>query len=255
MHGLGNDFIVLDERKERLSELALLGKVLCNRRTGIGADGLILIKSSEKADIRMRIINSDGSEAEMCGNGIRCFARYVRERGIVSKDKMTIETLAGVKEAECLENANIRICMGEPEFLSDGLRRVNIEGSDIEYWPLIMGVPHAVVPVNDPESRKWMKIGALLEWAKAFPNGTNVDFIRVDDRENITMRVWERGCGETLCCGTGATSSALCAMRAGLTEEKLKVHLTLGALTIEKEGASAYMTGPAEFVFEGETEI
>ncbi len=255
MHGLGNDFILVDERGETLKEPSSLAKRLCDRRTGIGADGLILVKPSEAADIRMQIMNSDGSEAQMCGNGIRCFARYVYETGILQKESMRIETLAGIREAERMENGDIRICMGAPEFLSEGLCELELDGERIAYWPLVMGVPHAVVPVSDPLDRKWMAIGARMEWAAPFPQGTNVDFIRIDDKENITMRVFERGCGETLCCGTGATSAALCAMREGKAEPRVQVHLTLGALTIEKQGALSYMTGPAAFVYEGETEV
>ncbi len=254
VHGLGNDFVLMDDRDERLENLSELAKKLCDRRTGIGADGLVLIKPSQKADIRMQIINNDGSEAQMCGNAIRCFARYCMERGICEKNPMRIETLSGIREAECLADASVRICMGEPEFLSDGLCSLQIDGQEIEYWPLIMGVPHAVVPVEDPAARKWMETGAKMEWAKPFAQGTNVDFIAIKDRENILMRVFERGCGETLCCGTGATSAALCAMRAGLCDRRVRVELTLGALMIEKEGELAYMSGPAAFVYEGEIE-
>lgn len=254
-HGLGNDFVLMDGRRETPWDMPALSKRLCERRTGIGADGLVFIRPSKTADIRMQIFNSDGSEAQMCGNAIRCFARYAYERGIVAQKSMRIETLAGIREAECMQDGSVRICMGAPAFLSEGLCSVQLGEETIAYWPLVMGVPHAVVPVDDPRARKWMRIGAQMEWAEPFPEGTNVDFIRVDDSENITMRVFERGCGETLCCGTGATSAALCAMRAGQVKECVRVHLTLGALTIEKRGALSYMTGPAAFVYEGEVEI
>ncbi|MDD4075214.1 MAG: diaminopimelate epimerase [Eubacteriales bacterium] len=259
MHGLGNDFIVALDAPEDDGALAALAQKACDRRTGVGADGLMLVRPSQTADVRMQLYNSDGSEAPMCGNGIRCFAKHVYEAGIVPKAAMRIETPAGVRDAQCtVENGivtQVRICMGAPRFLSDGICSTAIDGEQVFYWPLDTGVPHAVVPVEDPTDRAHMKTGAGLERAKPFPKGTNVDFIKVLDRSAILMRVWERGCGETLCCGTGATAAAACACREGLVDDTVRVLLTLGELTIQNENGVYYMTGPAEYVFEGEIEL
>ncbi|MDO5112193.1 MAG: diaminopimelate epimerase [Clostridia bacterium] len=258
MHGLGNDFVMVTDMPAGVA-LPALAKRLCDRRTGIGADGLILVHPSQTADVRMQIINSDGSEAGMCGNGIRCFAKYVYEAGIVKTPDMKIETPSGIRDAHCdMENgvvARVTIEMGRPVFLSDGVCSTAIDGEQVFYWPLDTGVPHAVVPVEDPTDRRHMQTGAKLEWAEPFPQGTNVDFIKVLDRKNILMRVWERGCGETLCCGTGATASAAAAMREGLVDDEVQVRLTLGALTIRQEDGVCFMTGPAEYVYEGEIEL
>lgn len=256
MHGLGNDFIFIEDLESRIGELPKLAVRLCGRRTGIGADGLVLVKKPcGGGNIRMQIINSDGSEAEMCGNAIRCFARYVTERGIVKGPEIDIETLAGIKRAACLPDGNVRVRMCEVPKAPVNEHSAEISGAAVRYWPIDTGVPHAVVYVGDPTERGWMRTGEAMEWAKEFPAGTNCDFIRVDNRDNITMRVWERGCGETLCCGTGATASALVSMSRGLTNESVLVHLKLGALKIEKKDGAAYMSGPAETVFKGELQI
>ena len=256
MHGLGNDFVFVTDLKDELSALPSLGKRLCDRRTGIGADGLVLMKSARAGgDLRMQIINSDGSEAEMCGNGIRCFARYATRQGAVSCPNIKVETLAGLKEALCLPDGNVRVRMCAVPDIEKDAQSAQILGTTVEYHSINTGVPHAVVYVDDPTERKWMTFGEAMEWAKEFPQGTNCDFIHVDDKGNITMRVWERGCGETLCCGTGATASALVSMALGLVGDSVLVHLALGALKIEKENGLAYMSGPAETVFEGEIEL
>lgn len=260
MHGLGNDFIVArDALQEDGASLARLAQRVCDRRTGVGADGLMFARPSDTADVRMQLFNSDGSIAPMCGNGIRCFAKYVYETGLVKKETMRIETPAGLRDAQCtVENGavtQVRIRMGAPKYLSDGICATAVGGEQVFYWPVDTGVPHAVVPVEDPTDRKHMQTGALLERAEVFPEGANVDFIRVLDRGNILMRVWERGCGETLCCGTGATASAACAFREGLVDATVRVQLTLGALTIENENGVYFMTGPAEYAFEGEIEL
>ena len=256
MHGLGNDFIFTDALQSTPEELPALSKRLCDRRTGIGADGLVLVKAARGGgDVRMQIMNSDGSEAEMCGNAIRCFARYVTEKGLAKGPLIKIETLAGLKEAQLLPDGRVRVRMCAVPETKMIAHTAAIEGRMLEYWPINTGVPHAVVFADDPLERKWMKTGELMEWAKEFPQGTNCDFIRVDDRDTITMRVWERGCGETLCCGTGATASALVCMSRGLCGERVRVELTLGALEIDREDGFAYMTGPAETVYKGEIEL
>lgn len=266
MHGLGNDFIVADVRglkKEGAAPPAWgeTAKRLCARHTGIGADGLVLVQAPSgrlrEAALRMEIYNSDGSAAAMCGNAMRCFAAYAWEKGLAPSDApLLVETRAGLQRAELLADGRVQVLMGAPRFLSEGRCALTLaEGTRMEYVPLVMGVEHAVVFVEDPCAAAHMESGAEMAKHPAFPQGTNVDFIRVKDRENILMRVYERGCGPTLCCGTGAAAAALAAMREGLVEKRVWVHLRLGALEIEEREGLACMRGPAQSVYEGEVEI
>lgn len=271
MHGLGNDFILVDGIKEKMPEdCAQEAVILCDRHFGVGADGLILILPSEKADIRMRIINSDGSEAEMCGNGIRCFARLVYELGYIKKEQFAVETKAGIMTPQLqLKNGKVEavtVDMGEP-----GLERAdipmlgpagrviaeNLEALDktFQVTSLLMGVPHTVIFVDDAASFDLYKYGPAIEKNPVFPRKTNVNFIQVLNRGEIKHRVWERGAGPTLACGTGACASLVAAALNGKTDRRAKVHLPAGALDIEWSPSDnrVKMTGPAELTFIGET--
>lgn len=270
VHGLGNDFIVLEEVQERKIDYRAVAKVLCLRNTWIGADGLLLVCPSKKADIGMRIINADGSEAEMCGNGIRAFAKYVYERGIVQKERFTIETGAGIMTPELIledgEVEAVRVDMGKPLIAA---KEIPIEGGGEEPFlrqklraggraftlsAVRVGVPHVAVHVEDPIDFPVEAYGPLIEHDPLFPERTNVNFIRVKTRKYIVQRTWERGCGRTLACGTGACSVAVACMLERKVERKVTVQLELGKLTIEwpEDDGSVFMTGPAKIAFDGE---
>ena len=268
MHGLGNDFILVDGFKETLPvDLREIAIALCDRHFGIGADGLMVVLPSEKADIRMRIINSDGSEAEMCGNGIRCFARFVHEAGYVHKDEFTVETLAGIMTPLLVRaNGNIigvRVDMGEPALERSAVPMLGpvgqvvnepIEAGDAVFkiTALLMGVPHCVTFVDDVDKVELEKYGPLLENHPAFPRKTNVHFLEVINNSEIKMRVWERGAGITLACGTGACASLVASVLNNKTGRKAKIHLPGGMLEIEWAANNhVYMTGAAEKVFCG----
>jgi len=265
MHGLGNDFILVDCRdkdvSDRLSAIGELSKRLCHRRFGIGADQMLLLFSSETADFKMRIFNADGSEVEMCGNGIRCLAKYIWDRGISRKDELSVETAAGIIRPV---NAGgmVRVDMGEPVLEARAIP-VNLEGV-IKNFPLIidgkefkitcisMGNPHAVIFVDDTDGFDVKKYGPAIETHELFPKRTNVEFIQTIGPERLKMRVWERGAGETMACGTGACAAAVAASLNGLTGKKVTVGLIGGELSVEWAGNNhVYMTGPAEEVFEG----
>ena len=222
MHGLGNDFIVIVGRVDDASALA---RALCPRRLAVGADGLLLVEPSKRADVRMRIINADGSEAEMCGNGVRCFARYVYDRGIVKKEEMEIETLSGVVRPRLIvENggvAAVRVDMGVPSFAAED------------------------VPVLAENALGFEVCGV---------RAASVNFVELADRSTAYMRTWERGAGRTLACGTGATGCAALLYKKGLADSAVDMHVQAGVLHIElAEDGRAFMTGAAAYVFEGET--
>ena len=270
MHGLGNDFIVIDARGKEDLDYNNLAKRMCHRYIGVGADGLLLVLDSDVADIRMRIINSDGSEAEMCGNGIRCFSKYVFERGIVKKDKFRVETLAGIIEPELILNEyglveKVKVNMGKPSLKrkdipmqgdpeSDAINTsIEVDGKEYKITSLLMGVPHTVLFVDDVEKVDIYTLGPKIERHEAFPRKTNVNFVQVIDKNNIKVRTWERGAGATFACGTGSCASVIAANLNGLTERKANVHLYFGTLEIEwQEDGTVFMTGPAEEVFVGE---
>ncbi|TAN38219.1 MAG: diaminopimelate epimerase [Nitrospirae bacterium] len=269
MHGLGNDFIVMDLRnnafREALPALGDLSRRLCDRRFGIGADQILLLESSAKADFGMRIHNADGSEVEMCGNGIRCLAKYIWDRKLSDKTTLSIETQAGIIRPE-RSGDMVRVDMGEP--VLDGRSiPVNLDGP-IEDHPLSaggrefritcvsMGNPHAVTVLDDLEGFNVPGYGPLIENHELFPNRTNVEFIQILSPEVIKMRVWERGSGETLACGTGASAAGVAASLRGLTNRKVTVKLLGGDLLIEwAPDNHVYMTGPATEVFEGLIEV
>lgn len=265
MHGLGNDFILIDCRKQKLSTLPSLSNRICDRRFGIGADQLLLLYASKTADFRMRIFNADGSEVEMCGNGIRCFAKYIWENGISKKKILAVETLAGIIRPE-KKGKNVKVDMGEP-ILEGKLIPVDIEGRVVDYPVFVkdktlsitcvsMGNPHAVIFVDKVEDFPVTHYGPALEKHKLFPKRTNVEFIEIVNSSEIKMRVWERGTGETMACGTGACAASVASNLKGFTGRKMTVHLTGGNLLIEwAKNNHVYMTGPAVKVFQGSIEI
>jgi len=276
MHGLGNDFILFDCLNKSLGDssfLSYLAKKLCNRNFGIGADGLILILPSSKADLKMRIFNFDGSEAQMCGNGIRCFAKYAYENKLISKKKFAVETLAGIIIPELTISNNkilgVKVNMGTPK-----LRRKEIpmNGEDtptvvdeilkinpvqtFKITCVSMGNPHCITFVDDVQSIPVDEIGPKIENHSLFPEKTNVEFIQVVNRKEINFRVWERGVGETLACGTGACAALVASVLNKKTNREATIHLPGGDLDIQWAGdGHVYMTGPTELVFKGEMVI
>ena len=267
VHGLGNDFVLFDGREMPDLDWAALTRRVCDRHTGVGADGTLILLNSDVADVRMRIINADGSEAEMCGNGIRAFSRYAFENGIVHGTEFGVETLAGVMRPRIvLRNGRVegvRVDMGEPLIdaaavpVSVSGRAIGIplteDGRTFSCTALRVGVPHTIVFVDPLDESDVPKYGPLIEHDPLFPERTNVDFVEVLSRERVKMRTWERGCGCTLACGTGACAAAVACVLGGKTGRKVTVELTLGTLLIEWSEADnhVYMTGPATLVFSG----
>ncbi len=266
MQGIGNDFIVIDNRDKRVEDLAVgdLARRLCERRFSIGADGLILLSSSKVADARMRVFNSDGSEAEMCGNGIRCFVKYCYENNIIRKSLMAIETLAGVKKTWLTVKDGaviaVRVDMGAPTWERSSIpmtgsgicanEDLRINGESYQVTCLSVGNPHCVVFVPDVVGFPVGIVGPKIENHHAFPNRTNVEFVQVLNNCELKVRVWERGVGETAACGTGACASVAASNVLKKTGEKVTVHLTGGDLNVEYRG-HLFMSGPAVKVFEG----
>ena len=266
MHGLGNDMILIDDREHIIKDENEFARCILHRHTGIGADCLLLVRNSDIADIRMMIFNNDGTEAEMCGNGIRCFIKYVIESGIIHQTEFTCETLAGIKRPHAVvENGivtEIGVDMGEPKLkcseipvAAEGEFREKIlfsHGKRFTVTSVNTGIPHTVVFVDDAALTEVEYYGSDIEQSPIFPKHTNVDFVQVIDRENIIMRVWERGCGCTMCCGTGACASAVACILAGKTDRKVKVHVEIGTLEIEwRDDNTLWMSGPAETVCDG----
>lgn len=261
IHGLGNDYIYADATKYNIDNPSYLSKVLSNRHLGIGSDGLILLMkaTTNEADFKMRIFNADGSEAEMCGNGIRGLAKYIYENNYSKKDKLKIETNCGIKELKLdikgNEVKNVTVDMGEIKYTFKG--EIVIDNQYFKFISISVGNPHCVIFTDNIQNLDLKKIGSLIENNPIFPNKTNVEFIQMIDKDNILMRVWERGSGETLACGTGATASVV----AGYLDDKLnsscKVHLKEGILTIyfNKETNHAFLTGVVTHVFDGEIDI
>jgi len=296
MHGLGNDFILIDCRVQACpsgtKNLRHISRQFCDRRFGIGADQILLLDNSSKADFQMRILNADGSEVEMCGNGIRCLAQYIWDRRLSEKDVLEIETLAGIMKPERSGDL-VKVDMGEPIFepekipvtIHDDLNvhlaisnppipplekggKGGFESGGIIDYPLriadrefkitcvSMGNPHAVIVVDDVSGVSVTYYGPMIETHAIFPRKTNVEFIQVLNRAEIKMRVWERGSGETMACGTGAAAAAVASALKGLTEKTVTVHLLGGDLLIEQAvNKHIYMTGPAVEVFEGSVDI
>ncbi len=268
MHGLGNDFIMLENIDTDKLNIHNLAETLCQRNANVGADGVILICSSTVADTRMRIFNADGSEAEMCGNGIRCFAKYVYERKIVEKMKFTVETLAGIMEPELqLDEAGkvdmVRVNMGKPAFERSQIpmegpagkvvdEKISVNGKDFSITSMLMGVPHTMVFVDDLDEVDLYTDGSAIEKHPLFPRKTNVNFVQVLNNSSIRVRTWERGAAATLACGTGACASAVAATLNNKVAGAVNVELYLGNLFIEQSAdGTVFMTGPATEVFYG----
>lgn len=264
MHGTGNDFIVIDCREFDLPDPAAFSVKYCHRRFGIGADQVLLLHPSKIADFMMKIYNADGSEVEMCGNGIRCFAKYIWDRNLSGKQVLDVETLAGIIRPE-RSGDNVRVDMGEP-ILDPQKIPVNIESQAMAVdYPLSiddknfditfvsMGNPHAVIFLDEDVSHFPVeRYGRQIEMHPLFPRRTNVEFVNAKSRDELIMRVWERGSGETLACGTGACATGVAAMIKGLSDKKVTVKLLGGNLSIEwAENNRVHMTGPAVEVFEG----
>lgn len=266
MEGLGNDFIVThDISPEWVNSFANHAVELCNRRFGIGADGIIFVLPSQSADFQMRILNSDGSEPEMCGNGIRCFAVYCKLMNLTKLDKMNIETRAGIIKTEVSGGNNIRVNMGKPILnaeliptLQSGgfvkMKDLTIDDKTFKINAVSMGNPHAVIYCDELSDELVNGYGPKIEKHPFFPKKTNVEFIKVLSDKEIRMRVYERGCGETLACGTGACASVVSGIINNLHGKSVTVHLPGGDLLIEWDGLTespVYMTGPGNKVFEG----
>lgn len=272
MHGLGNDYIYVNTMIEKIDNPSELSRNISRYHFGIGSDGLIMIGASDTADFDMRIINSDGSEAEMCGNGIRCVGKYVYDKGLTKKDVITISTLAGIKTLELKIEDGVctgaKVNMGKP-ILAPSLVPVNLSGDrvvnrkietqikDFYITAVSMGNPHCIVYVPDTDFQEFPIWGAYLEKHSLFPKKTNVEFVQVIDRNTLRMRVWERGAAETLACGTGACATLVASVLNGHSERAATVKLKGGDLFIEwaSDDEDVYMTGPATTVFEGEIDV
>lgn len=269
MQGCGNDYIYIDAIKEAVDNAPELAVKISDRHFGVGSDGIILVKHSDKADFFMDMYNMDGSRGRMCGNGIRCFAKYVYDYGLTDKEELRIETLSGIKTLKLTVKdgkvSMVTVDMGSPIFepdkipvKSDKYRVINepvrIGGREYKVTCLSMGNPHAVVFVDDTDSFPVEKVGPLFENHEMFPDRVNTEFIQVVNRNRIRMRVWERGSGETLACGTGACASVMACIVNGLTDDEVTVSLLGGELSIryDRNSDTVYMTGPAVTVFEGE---
>lgn len=248
MHGCGNDFVVFDEVGD--SDLASLARRVCDRHFGVGADGLLVPSESDIADLRMIYLNADGSQAEMCGNGLRCLVRYARDRGIVARDELTVETGAGVKRVWLHDDGSSTVDMGPPMVGGS----VSLHG--YEFLRVSIGNPHAVAVLPSAEEVEELElttIGPLVERDETFPNGTNVEFLHGDGGNRIRMRIWERGSGETLASGSGSCASAVAAITLGKAANPVGVELDGGTVEVSWEGGNSpiYMSGPAEYTFEG----
>jgi diaminopimelate epimerase len=267
MHGLGNDYVVIDNRDGQVADdqTSVIALKLCERRFGIGADGLLLVLNSDTADARMRIFNADGSEAEMCGNGIRCFAKFCYENNIVKKEQFRVETNAGVKRVWLNVKddvvKSVRVDMGAPIWDRKALPMIGTgpcinedlqvdEDETYKVTCLSMGNPHCIIFVENANEFPVEYIGPMIENHKDFPNRTNVGFAQVISKTEMKLRVWERGCGETLACGTGTCAAVAAANKLGKVKDKVTVYVPGGVLLVEV-GKTMFLSGAAEKVFEG----
>ena len=256
MHGLGNDFIIIDSRTEKLEgiELSQLAIKLCDRHYGIGADGLLIAGPSSSADVKMRIFNPDGSEAEMCGNGIRCFAKCIYETLEKKKELISVETLAGVILPSILDHkgktAVVEVDMGAPKSIKNA--ELKIDNVKYDATLVSFGNPHCVIFTDDLSNVHIDEIGPKIETNKMFPDRTNVEFVQVAGRAEAVVKVWERGAGETLACGTGACACAVAGITAGKLDKDVLIRLPGGNLDIEwQDDKHVILRGPAETVYEG----
>ncbi|MDQ3965789.1 MAG: diaminopimelate epimerase [Actinomycetota bacterium] len=251
MHGVGNDFIIMDPGEVEGANLPDLALKVCNRHFGVGADGILVPAPSKVANLKMVYLNSDGSPSEMCGNGLRCLARYARDSGIVENDALTIETGAGIKKIILRNDGSSRVDMGAPGFAPE------VEVGGFRFLRVSMGNPHAVAFLGseaEVEALDLKVVGPPVENDPLFPGRTNVEFAFARGRREVRMRIWERGAGETLASGSGSCAVAVAAIRSGLAESPVAVRMDGGSVEITWAGDEepVYMTGPAEYVCEGE---
>lgn len=268
MQGLGNDYVYVNCLKEIVENPSEVAVKVSDRHFGIGSDGLILIRPSQVADFEMEMYNADGSRGEMCGNGIRCVAKYVYDYGLTDKTNISVETLGGIKHLELTveggEVKRVKVDMGKPILKPELIPIVSdrdavidepifVDGMEYRITGVSMGNPHAIVFMNDVKNLEIEKIGSLFEKHERFPKRMNTEFVKVLDRNTVEMRVWERGSGETLACGTGACATAVACVLNGVTDEEVTVKLLGGDLHIrwDREQDTVFMTGPAEVVFDG----
>ena len=272
MQGLGNDYVYVNCFEEKIENPSELAVKVSDRHFGIGSDGLILIRPSEVADFRMTMFNADGSESEMCGNGIRCVGKCVYDYGLTDKTEVSVETLAGIKYLKFLIKDGkvdmVTVNMGEPILKPELVpvvgegdavidSPIEVDGKEYKMTCVSMGNPHSVVFVDDVDNFPLHEVGPLFEQHKAFPRRVNAEFCQVIDRTHAKMRVWERGTGETLACGTGTCATAVACILNGKTEDEVTITLLGGDLIIrwDREKNVIYMTGPARVVFDGEIDV
>lgn len=271
LHGIGNDFVAIDGRFDNkdASDYSEYAKRACHRKFSVGADGLLVVKNSDKCDVEMVYYNADGSRAAMCGNGLRCFVKFVYDNNIVRKEEFTVDTLDGIKKVTInLKNDeidNIKVNMGKGSFLCEDIpaisnnktfigEEIEILGKIFEINAMLMGVPHAVILVEDISLDEICKYGSLIEKNKIFPKGINVNFVKIEDENNIIVRTWERGCGYTLGCGTGMTASVIICNYLGKVNKSVNVKSEGGSVKIDIN-EFVYMTGPAVKICEGTLEV
>ncbi len=269
MHGIGNDYVYVNCFEEQVKDAPALARKMSRQHYGVGSDGLILICPSDVADFEMKMYNADGSESEMCGNGIRCVGKYVYDRGLTDKTAFTVMTGAGLKVLRVKvvkgKAAAIRVDMGAPELRPELIpvdlpgetvmgQRLQVGSSVYEIHCVSMGNPHCVIFVKDPDQIDVEQVGTLLENHPIFPNRANIEFVQVVSRDHLRMRVWERGSGETLACGTGACASLVAAVLTGRANRQVTMDLLGGSLDLDWdfEDGHVYQEGPAKFVFDGE---
>ena len=272
MHGLGNDYIYVNCFEEKIDNPPAVARFVSDRHFGIGSDGLIMINPSQTADFEMEMYNADGSRGEMCGNGIRCVAKYVYDYGLTDKTQISVETLGGIKYLDLtVEDGKVslvKVDMGKPELEADLIpiisereqvidEPIEVDGKEYHMTGVSMGNPHTVIYVDDVKNLDLEKIGPKFENHERFPKRINTEFVRCIDRHTVEMRVWERGSGETLACGTGACAVAVSSILNNLTDTQVTVKLLGGDLQIEwdKEKDRVFMTGPAKVVFDGVIDI
>lgn len=269
MHGCGNDYVYVNCLKEKVENPEEVSIKVSDRHFGVGSDGLILIHPSEVADFRMAMYNADGSEGNMCGNGVRCVGKYVYDYGLTDKTNVAIETKSGIKYLELFiedgKVATVKVDMGSPIVAAKDVpvifekekmigEKVEVEGKEYEMTCVSMGNPHAIVWVDETKGLELEKIGPAFENHKMFPERVNTEFVQILSRQEVNMRVWERGSGETWACGTGACATAVACILNGKTDNEVLVHLLGGDLKIQydQEKNTVFMTGPATTVFDGE---
>ena len=272
MHGIGNDYVYVNCFSETVENPSEVSKIISDRHFGIGSDGLILIKPSAVADCEMEMYNADGSQSAMCGNGIRCVAKYVYDYGLTDKTSITVDTKCGIKYLDLtVENGKVslvKVDMGAPILKASQVpvvsdkgqvvdETITVQGKDYQMTCVSMGNPHCIVPVEDVDGLEIEKIGPDFEFHPIFPERVNAEFIKVMDPKTVQMRVWERGSGETWACGTGACAVAVACILNGWTEEEVLVKLRGGDLKIhwDREKNRVFMTGPAAVVFDGEINL